>query len=210
VVRLCRIASCGSSKMPLTIASPATAEGMWDGVEAWSLKSSSSASEWLASSRRRASRGEVISTSTQARCALVLDVLRTALHQRAPHADITLIHHGDAGSQYTSFDYTPTLDDHGVLASTGAVGDTLDNAAAESFVYSFKTELTADRTRATRSQRHRVSRLVQQRAPTPSARGLSTPRSRGPLRCAKGSHDTHPMKVGNLQTQSRRTQDGSS
>ena len=37
------------------------------------------------------------------RTTLVLDALRMALHQRAPGADVALIHHGDAGSQYTSF-----------------------------------------------------------------------------------------------------------
>jgi putative transposase len=86
------------------------------------------------------------------RTTLVLDALRMALHQRAPGADVALIHHGDAGSQYLSYDYTQTLADHGVLASIGTVGDALDNAVAESFVDSFKTELIADRTWATRSQ----------------------------------------------------------
>jgi transposase InsO family protein len=86
------------------------------------------------------------------RTTLVLDALRMALHQRHPGADVALIHHGDAGSQYTSYDYTQTLADHGVLASIGTVGDALDNAVAESFVDSFKTELIADRTWATRSQ----------------------------------------------------------
>ena len=83
---------------------------------------------------------------------LVLDALRMALHQRQPGANVGLVHHGDAGSQYTSYDYTQTLDDHGVLASIGTVGDALDNAVAESFVDSFKTELIADRAWATRSQ----------------------------------------------------------
>jgi putative transposase len=55
-------------------------------------------------------------------------------------------------SQYTSIDYTQTLDDHGVLASVGSVGDAFDNALAESFVDSFKTELVADRVWASRSQ----------------------------------------------------------
>ncbi len=55
-------------------------------------------------------------------------------------------------AQYTSFDYTQLLDDHDVLASIGSVGDAYDNAAAESFVDSFKTELIADRSWATRSQ----------------------------------------------------------
>jgi putative transposase len=44
------------------------------------------------------------------------------------------------------------LDDHRVLASVGSVGDALDNAMAESFVDSFKTELIADRVWRTRSQ----------------------------------------------------------
>ncbi len=86
------------------------------------------------------------------RTTLVLDALRMALHQRQPGADVALIQHTDAGSQYTSFDYTQTLNDHGVLASIGTVGDAYDNAVAESFVDSFKTELIADRTWASRSQ----------------------------------------------------------
>ena len=54
--------------------------------------------------------------------------------------------------QYTSSDYTQILDDHHVLASVGSVGDALDNAMAESFLDSFKTELIADRVWRTRSQ----------------------------------------------------------
>jgi putative transposase len=83
---------------------------------------------------------------------LVLDALKMALHQRQPGADVALVHHSDAGSQYTSFDYTQTLDDHGVLGSIGSVGDAYDNARAESFVDSFKTELIADRVWTSRSQ----------------------------------------------------------
>jgi putative transposase len=83
---------------------------------------------------------------------LVLDALRMALGQREPGADVELIAHTDRGSQYTSADYTQELDDHGVLASVGTVGDAYDNAMAESFVDSFKTELVADRSWASRSQ----------------------------------------------------------
>jgi putative transposase len=86
------------------------------------------------------------------RTTLVLDALRMALHQRGPGADVELVHHSDRGSQYTSIDYTQTLADHGVLASVGSVGDAYDNALAESFVDSFKTELIADRVWQTRSQ----------------------------------------------------------
>jgi putative transposase len=86
------------------------------------------------------------------RTTLVLDALRMALGIRGPGADVELVHHSDRGSQYTSFDYTQTLTDHGVLASVGSVGDAYDNALAESFVDSFKTELIADRVWRTRSQ----------------------------------------------------------
>jgi putative transposase len=55
-------------------------------------------------------------------------------------------------ARYTSADYTQTLDDHRVLASIGSVGDCYDNALAESFVDSYKTELIADRVWRTRSQ----------------------------------------------------------
>jgi transposase InsO family protein len=83
---------------------------------------------------------------------LVLDALRMALGTRQPGADFRLISHSDRGSQYTSSDYTQVLDDHRVLASVGSVGDAYDNALAESFVDSFKTELIADRVWRTRSQ----------------------------------------------------------
>jgi len=86
------------------------------------------------------------------RTTLVLDALRMALHQRAPGADLALVHHSDRGSQYTSIDYTQTLADHQVLQSVGSVGDAYDNAMAESFVDSFKVELIKDRVWRTRSQ----------------------------------------------------------
>jgi len=55
-------------------------------------------------------------------------------------------------AQYTSIDYTQELTDHGVLASVGSIGDAYDNALAESFVDSFKTELIADRVWRDRAQ----------------------------------------------------------
>jgi putative transposase len=83
---------------------------------------------------------------------LVLDALRMALATRDPGADVTLTHHSDAGSQYTSYDYSQVLDDHQVLASIGSVGDAYDNAMAESFVDTLKTELITDRVWRTHSQ----------------------------------------------------------
>jgi len=90
--------------------------------------------------------------ATHMRTDLVLDALKMALAQRGGGADVELIHHSDRGSQYTSIDYGQTLDDHGVLASVGSVGDAYDNALAESFVDSFKTELIADRVWRSRPQ----------------------------------------------------------
>jgi len=55
-------------------------------------------------------------------------------------------------AQYTSIDYTQTLEDHGILGSIGSVGDAYDNATAESFLDTFKTELIADRVWTSRSQ----------------------------------------------------------
>jgi putative transposase len=83
---------------------------------------------------------------------LVLDALRMALGTRDLGADFALVTHTDAGSQYTSDDYAQVIDDHHVLASVGSVGDALDNALAESFVDTFKTELIRDRVWRTRSQ----------------------------------------------------------
>ena len=83
---------------------------------------------------------------------LVLDALRMALGTREHGADFALVAHTDAGSQYTSFDYTQQLDDAKVLASVGSVGDCFDNAMAESLVDSYKTELIRDRVWRTRAQ----------------------------------------------------------
>jgi putative transposase len=86
------------------------------------------------------------------RADLVLDALRMALGTREHGADFRLVAHTDRGSQYTSTDYAQVLDDHRVLASVGSVGDALDNAMAESFVDSFKTELITDRVWRSRAQ----------------------------------------------------------
>ncbi len=83
---------------------------------------------------------------------LVLGALRMALGTRSLGADVELVHHSDRGSQYTSIDFTQELTDHGVSASVGSVGDAYDNAMAESFVDSFKTELVRDRVWQSRSQ----------------------------------------------------------
>jgi putative transposase len=75
---------------------------------------------------------------------LVLDAIDMGLrHRDCRRADgeNTLIHHSDAGSQYTSFRFTQHLIDSGIDASIGTVGDALDNALAESTIGLYKTEL---------------------------------------------------------------------
>ncbi|WP_436969492.1 IS3 family transposase [Actinacidiphila glaucinigra] len=76
---------------------------------------------------------------------LVLDALEMGIWQRdrdgQPHTRGELIHHSDAGSQYTSFTLAEHLDAAGIAASTGSVGDAYDNALMESTIGLFKTEL---------------------------------------------------------------------
>jgi putative transposase len=70
---------------------------------------------------------------------LVLDALDQALHAR--HVEKGLIHHSDHGSQYLSIRYTDRLTENGVTASVGSVGDSYDNALAETVIGLFKTEV---------------------------------------------------------------------
>jgi putative transposase len=86
------------------------------------------------------------------RASLVCDALRMAVSTRPRGADIELVHHSDRGSQYTSIEFVQVLDDHEVLQSVGSVGDAYDNALAESFVDTIKTELIADRVWRTRDR----------------------------------------------------------
>ena len=76
---------------------------------------------------------------------LVLDTLEMALwardHAGRPIDAGQLIHHSDAGSQYTSFAFTTRLIDAGVEASIGSVGDAYDNALAESTISLYKREV---------------------------------------------------------------------
>jgi putative transposase len=75
---------------------------------------------------------------------LVLDAIDMGLRARryrpGPGVD-KLVHHSDAGSQYTSFRFTQHLVDTGIDASIGTVGEALDNALAESTIGLYKTEL---------------------------------------------------------------------
>lgn len=86
------------------------------------------------------------SASTVKDVAFVEQCLTMALwrrdHTGRPVPD-GMIHHSDAGSQYTSIRFTETLALQGLSASIGTVGDAYDNAAAESFMGLFKNEAVA-------------------------------------------------------------------
>ena len=75
---------------------------------------------------------------------LVLDCLEQAIwtRQRDGASDLSgLVHHTDAGSQYTSIAFTDRLVEAGIDPSVGSVGDAYDNALAESQIGLFKSEL---------------------------------------------------------------------
>ncbi len=69
--------------------------------------------------------------STSLRTGLVLDALEQALHERPVGEDETLIHHSDRGIQYVSMRYTERRTAAGIAPSVGSVGDSYDNALAE-------------------------------------------------------------------------------
>jgi transposase InsO family protein len=73
------------------------------------------------------------------RSELVLTALEQALHVRRERGE--LIHHSDNGRQYLSIAYSGKLLEAGIRPSTGSVGDSYDNALAESIIGLYKTEL---------------------------------------------------------------------
>jgi putative transposase len=89
-------------------------------------------------------------TSERIDRALVLQALAAAVGRRVPNAG--LVHHSDRGSQYASNDYQTALDDLGVVCSMSRKGNCWDNAVAESFFATLKTELVYQRRFATRKE----------------------------------------------------------
>jgi transposase InsO family protein len=81
---------------------------------------------------------------------LVLEALRDAVGRRVPNAG--LMHHSDRGSQYASGDYQDALAKLGVVCSMSRKGNCWDNAVAESFFATLKTECVYTRRFATRAE----------------------------------------------------------
>jgi putative transposase len=72
---------------------------------------------------------------------LVLDALEQALFARAAQREGKLTHHSDRGSQYVSIRYSERLADAGIEPSVGSIGDSYDNALAETINGLYKAEL---------------------------------------------------------------------
>ena len=79
--------------------------------------------------------------SRTAHASFVLDALEQALHDRRPVEGGRLIHHSDRGVQYVSIKYTERLVAAGIEPSVGSVGDSFDNALAETINGLYKTEV---------------------------------------------------------------------
>ena len=118
--------------------------------------------------------------SRSAHAGFVLDALEQALHDRRPVSGSGLVHHSDRGVQYVSIKYTERLAEAGLVPSVGSVGNSYDNALAETINGLYKAEVihrcgplavAAGR----RVRNPRMGRLVQQ----PPAPRLHRQRSAG-------------------------------
>jgi putative transposase len=79
--------------------------------------------------------------SRTAHAGFVLDALEQALHERQPVRGSGLVHHSDRGVQYVSIKYTERLAEAGIEPSVGSVGDSYDNALAETINGLYKAEV---------------------------------------------------------------------
>ena len=79
--------------------------------------------------------------SRTAHASFVLEALDQALHDRRPLHRGGLVHHSDRGSQYVSIKYTERLAEAGIEPSVGSVGDSYDNALAETINGLYKAEV---------------------------------------------------------------------
>jgi putative transposase len=96
--------------------------------------------------------------ATHMRSSLAVDALEMAVGLRQPPAG--LVAHTDRGSQYTSLHYTDRLDDHGIAPSVGSRGDAYDNAMAEAWVATYKTELVCGRLQSFEHLEHETLRWI--------------------------------------------------
>jgi transposase InsO family protein len=107
---------------------------------------------WLAAVRDAFS-NRIVGWRCSDRCDtdLILGALEYAVWSRGIR-DGQVVHHSDRGSNYTSLRFGQRLDDHGILASMGSVGDSYDNALMENFFSTLKTELVYRKSWRTRDE----------------------------------------------------------
>jgi putative transposase len=121
---------------------------------------------------------------------LVVDALGMAVTLRKPEGGT--IHHSDRGSQYRSLAIGKTLRDSGIMPSMGSKGDPYDNAAAESFFASIKTELIYRNRFKTRDEaRLAVFRYIE---------GFYNPVRRHSALCYKSPVEYERMLEGKVET----------
>jgi putative transposase len=107
---------------------------------------------WLAAVRDAFS-NRIVGWRCSDRCDtdLILGALEYAIWTRNVHSG-HIVHHSDRGSNYTSLRFGQRLEDHGILASMGSVGDSYDNALMENFFSTLKTELVYRKSWRTRGE----------------------------------------------------------
>ena len=86
-----------------------------------------------------------MSKTTDLVTAALAQALATRRRTSAEFTTEGLVHHSDAGSQYTALAFTEQLAEAGIAGSIGTVGDALDNALMESTIGLYKSELIAPR-----------------------------------------------------------------
>ena len=128
--------------------------------------------------------------SRTAHASFVLDALEQALHDRRPAHRGGLIHHSDRGSQYVSIKYTERLAEAGIEPSVGSVGDSYDNALAETINGLYKAEVIHRRGpwrsfEAVEYRHARMGRLVQPSSAAGAHRQHPACRSRRSILCCR-------------------------
>ncbi|NLV92163.1 MAG: IS3 family transposase [Firmicutes bacterium] len=89
-----------------------------------------------------------------------IDALKHAIDRRRPAPG--LVHHSDRGSQYASHEYQELLRKHGFISNMSRKGNCWDNACAESFFHTLKTELVYLHRYRTRAEtKHQIFEYIE-------------------------------------------------
>ena len=144
--------------------------------------------------------------SSSARTDFVLDALEQALYARRPVGQGSLIHHSDRGVQYVSIRYTERLAEAGVEPSVGSVGDSYDNALAETINGLYKAEVIHRHSWRNRDQVELAPRWTGCTGTTTNdCWGRSgTSRQRKPKRLTIGSKPVRPKRPDSNQMASKK------